>query len=80
MKKSEFEMWVNREDTREILDILNREIKGIEQALLEGMYAREATMELVAGKYIDAQARLSGLKFIFNEIVNYLEEDIKENE
>lgn len=80
MKKSEFEMWINEERTRQVLEILHKEIEEIEKALLAGMYARENTMELVAGKYIDAQARLSGLKFIFNDIVNYLEEDIEENE
>lgn len=75
MKTSEFELWLNDGRTREIMELVGEEVKTYESALVDGMYARETTMEMVAGKYIDASAYIRGLKFILNDIVNHLEED-----
>ena len=80
MKKSEFELWINEPNTRQVLKILTGELQQYEKALIEGVYAREPSMEQVAGKYIYTTAYISGLKFILQDIVNHLEEDIKEDE
>jgi len=73
--RSEFELWVNAPDTTKVLKIINEQCKQYEDALVSGSYAAEDTMEKVAGKYIDASAYVRGLRFIMQDVVNYLEED-----
>lgn len=80
MKKSEFELWLNLPQTREVLTIVQKEIDIIEDALISGLYINEPTIDKVASKYIDGTATLSGLKFITSGIIAHLEDDMKEEE